>query len=486
MKTLLILLMAIFHGLLLSQYQTIESSLKRDLIEKAMWSDGNMYYFNNLKFPFEFNQTQTPIEVSGNLAYFNFSTENVVKTPIFSKSDSINSILSIVKDNNNVMYTFRVLRESNNDLNPSYFLEKRSNDLSQILETNQIYLTGNIGAIVNAFFDDNNILYLKGFQSQPQYRTAHYAIQMNNTILDNSSTYPLDKYQFHEIDDSTFISYASNTNQIIYYKKDTFEIVSGVNIVNQTISVNSKSKIIDNYFFLNGVLSGGSSQAPNLHSLYKHEIGSDTSDIIFIDSIVTTTEDARFANFSLDLIDTNYIYSGANYSDCPAIAGYNCIGSFKIYSNKFNGELRWSKTIGGDGNNELSDIYATPDSGCFVLFFRHTIEDSINNGDMFWLKYDKYGNEDPNYLSEFHLSTNAIEPEKKQIFVFPNPTSSVLNFSGLTGQVNISIYNLLGQKLYDGSSVNSQVDVTYLPSGTYFYKVSSAFGNASQGKFVKL
>jgi len=65
---------------------------------------------------------------------------------------------------------------------------------------------------------------------------------------------------------------------------------------------------------------------------------------------------------------------------------------------------------------------------------------------------------------------------------FPNPFNSATNISyriNQACQVNLSVYNILGQKLlvlYDGFQQAGQYSVSYnaegLPSGVYFYRLS--------------
>lgn len=485
MKLLIVLFLFLISLNSFCQYQSIESTLKRDYVEKSIWYDNDLFYYNINKYDFEFNNSDLNPEICGNLAYFDFSTKSIVKTPIYSKSDSISEIVSIIKDNYDVMYTFRQFRTSSADTSPSYFLEKRSDDLSEVVESNQIFISEDI-FVINAFFDQNDILRLKGLQVSPVFRGVYYEIDMNNLTFNFFTPPSFDKYQFHSINDSLNISYSEISEEIVYFKKDTFEIVDSVALISLVGNINSKSRILHNELFLNGKVNGSTWQEPVRHILYKHKLNSDTAIVVFVDS--TEVEDAQVSTNSIDLIDTNFIYSSSHFGGCTILSGYNCQATIKIYCNNSAGDLKWTKSIGGDGNNKLCNLYATPDSGLFVLFYRFVEEDSLRKGDMYWVKYDKFGNEEPDYLNEFYLSKPEVEKPFSDINVFPNPTTSILNFEGIPSNQpsQIKIYNTVGQLVYHSLISDSEIDISGLSHGTYFYQIQSSKGLLKTGKLIKL
>jgi len=487
MKTQLILILFLLPIQLFSQYQPIESTPQRDLIITCeLENNNNLFYFNSNKLLSDFNVSQTNSEISGNLAFFDFNSKIITKTSIYSKADSINYIISIVKDNYDNMYTIRSLRNSIIDTSPLHFLEKRSADLSVVIESTEIYLSTNINRVIKALFDDNDVLQIKAIQTVPNYESFHYSIDNGNVINNFTTLIGLDNYYFHDINDSTYISHLYASQQIIYHKKDTFEITKSVDLMNNTHFINEKSEIFENYLFLNGEINQGVWNQPSRHIVYKHEIESDTVIAIFIDSL--SQQDAHFAFNSIDLVDTNFIYTGSNFGYCPSVPDeYTCISSFKIYCITSLGELKWSKAIGGDANNWLHHIYATPDTGCLALFYRHAEIDSARNGDMFWIKYDKFGNEEPDYLNEFYLGVQDIEEKIEKIILFPNPTKESLNFTGLPENdfSRIKIYNTLGQLVYDRTIIDAKINIAHLNNGTYFYQIQGDDEILKNGKLIK-
>ena len=74
-----------------------------------------------------------------------------------------------------------------------------------------------------------------------------------------------------------------------------------------------------------------------------------------------------------------------------------------------------------------------------------------------------------------------------RVAVFPNPTSSILNFSHLDKEFKVEIYNLLGQRTLNTFVNQSQptIDVSGFESGTYVLKMSNDETNSAL-KFTKL
>ncbi|MFD1553890.1 hypothetical protein DNU06_17285 [Putridiphycobacter roseus] len=486
MKKSLLLILIFIPIITYSQVNTIEATSKRDLIVHLEQYNGDLYYYNSRKYNSEYVSTDINPEITGNLAYFDFVNKITIKTPIFSKVDSINTIALIIQDNYNSMYTIRSFWNSPNDINPEFFLEKRSQNLSMVLESNQIYLSGNIDKIVSAFFDENDVLHMKGLQPYPSFQSNYYSIYNNNTILEFPINAFVDFYDFHPINDSTYLTFYYDTQQIIYHKNDTFEIINAVDLLNHSHFINEKSVINENTLFINGRISQGVFGQPSRHVVYKHKINSDTAIAIFIDSI--PTQDVLSAHFAIDLIDSNYVYSGSSFGGCSVTDGYNCLSSFKIYCLTSDGNLNWEKSFGGDGNNLLQHIYATPDTGCLALFYRYVEEDSARNGDMYWVKYDKYGNEDPDYLSEFFLSTPIIPSNKENIHLFPNPTKGIINFKGIQNgkTIELKIYNMMGQLVFNEKIESSNVDISHLNLGSYIYQLKSNETVLKKGKIIKI
>ena len=73
------------------------------------------------------------------------------------------------------------------------------------------------------------------------------------------------------------------------------------------------------------------------------------------------------------------------------------------------------------------------------------------------------------YTVHFNCITSVIAKNEKYISVYPNPANDKLFVAGVSGDVEIEIMNLLGEKLYSGQIADKQaVDVGFLNNGVYF------------------
>ena len=83
---------------------------------------------------------------------------------------------------------------------------------------------------------------------------------------------------------------------------------------------------------------------------------------------------------------------------------------------------------------------------------------------------------------------NSIGSENNILNIYPNPSSGVYTLQ--TNEINnaktISIYTILGQKIYDTviSSNETTIDISNQPKGVYLYKVFGENGEAKSGKLV--
>ena len=79
------------------------------------------------------------------------------------------------------------------------------------------------------------------------------------------------------------------------------------------------------------------------------------------------------------------------------------------------------------------------------------------------------------------LAVNRVD--EIQYILFPNPTSSVLNIKGVTSDVSISIYDILGKELVSRKTAK-QIDINFLKKGIYFINISDGI-KTSVRKFIK-
>lgn len=75
------------------------------------------------------------------------------------------------------------------------------------------------------------------------------------------------------------------------------------------------------------------------------------------------------------------------------------------------------------------------------------------------------------YGVAFHTGANLSTSESnknKEITIYPNPVSDVLNVSGISSETDFEIYNAVGQMVNSGKISDSKVNVQQLIKGVYF------------------
>jgi hypothetical protein len=103
----------------------------------------------------------------------------------------------------------------------------------------------------------------------------------------------------------------------------------------------------------------------------------------------------------------------------------------------------------------------------------HTVEDFNNLGVAVWLQ-----DVDTKYIlqsTEASLVADIHENKEKKLLCFPNPSSGTLHLilPEFTGQYNIEMYSLTGEKVYESDITNqkNQLNLDFLQSGIYQLKV---------------
>ncbi|HET7818215.1 MAG TPA: C1 family peptidase [Bacteroidia bacterium] len=84
-----------------------------------------------------------------------------------------------------------------------------------------------------------------------------------------------------------------------------------------------------------------------------------------------------------------------------------------------------------------------------------------------------------------HVPTNVNDIDVSSASVYPNPSSGLFTFSGLTNENTIEVYDYIGNLVYQNTSKNSSVAVDLMDKshGIYMYKIINANGVKS-GKLM--
>ncbi len=182
------------------------------------------------------------------------------------------------------------------------------------------------------------------------------------------------------------------------------------------------------------------------------------------DETIITTTIANPASVAFYNIDS----SADGLKDIILSSGTNGAGN----------DIVWFKN---NGSGNFSDEHVIDDTQSNT--YKFVVDDFDNDGDLD-IASAAYNNDQISIFNnqKFVLSTEEFQAE---IFrIYPNPVGDYLRFDvSVLNEVGYSIYNVLGNKLFEGQLVkNESIDVTRLNSGIYYLQVNDS---GKVHKFIK-
>ena len=155
-----------------------------------------------------------------------------------------------------------------------------------------------------------------------------------------------------------------------------------------------------------------------------------------------------------------------------------------------SGDTMWTRTYGGSGDDRANFVQQTSDGG--YIFAGSTDSKGAGSTDVYVIKTNEYGMvtdiEKPSLQDKpasFHLAQNFPNPfNPKTVISYQLPVSS---------EVDLRIYNLLGQKLVTLISEKQPTgtyriewDASGFASGVYFYRLETDKGFTQAKKLILL
>ena len=87
-------------------------------------------------------------------------------------------------------------------------------------------------------------------------------------------------------------------------------------------------------------------------------------------------------------------------------------------------------------------------------------------------------------LSTLLVDAADISQEAAPLNIFPNPVNDILNIHGVTSNVHIQLFDLMGRMVLEQSGGDS-VDLQQVPNGAYILVVTSAQGVQTNSVLVQ-
>jgi len=76
-------------------------------------------------------------------------------------------------------------------------------------------------------------------------------------------------------------------------------------------------------------------------------------------------------------------------------------------------------------------------------------------------------------IGEVLQSTGIKQLSNGHLVLFPNPSSGLINISGITQAAEVKIYSIQGKLLKSLHQVETRIDISDLPTGVYFLNLKS-------------
>jgi len=120
--------------------------------------------------------------------------------------------------------------------------------------------------------------------------------------------------------------------------------------------------------------------------------------------------------------------------------------------------------------------------------FQANVGDTVNIG-ITSASFMQFDNFTLTYLASANPALSVLNPKSTaglSVEISPNPTSNFLNIKGLDAMSTVKIFNITGQRVFEGKAINSiySIDCSKYSQGMYLLQVESQ-GKAVNTKFIK-
>lgn len=184
------------------------------------------------------------------------------------------------------------------------------------------------------------------------------------------------------------------------------------------------------------------------------------------------------------------VYCSGTYNSPILTSGtktMNNVGDFDLFITKYNpnGECIWTTTFGGNRSDLFCGVKVdTYNNLCIVgNFYSSSIMVGSN-------QFNSKSGTDLFIAKLGSNSTTAVQEtgyfKFMNTFFYPNPSTGKLRFQEPSeGQWTITIYSLLGQKVYESPlSQSAEIDLSLQAKGIYYYRLFNTQGAVHRGSIV--
>ena len=182
---------------------------------------------------------------------------------------------------------------------------------------------------------------------------------------------------------------------------------------------------------------------------------------------------------SLDFISENSIYFGAttNMVNPPGLIYNNTW--FMLHKTDSDLNPLWTKWYGGNAYYEMFCILATNDSGCLMAGNKIDLNTNYLIRNIYLLKVDENGTFTG--IDYYHIKQEQL------ISIYPNPGRNQLTITNNTKNLYFELFDITGKILLKKfiPAYSTEVNVSHLRKGVYFYRIYDNKNIIKTGKWVK-
>lgn len=181
----------------------------------------------------------------------------------------------------------------------------------------------------------------------------------------------------------------------------------------------------------------------------------------------------------MDYFEPSCIYVGGvhNFQIGIWVPGPSWIAIARMNENL---EIESEKYIGGDVTYNFKTLTATPDSGVLITATWYDYESQSYERDAIILKLQY-----EDFISVGNNENHKIDI--KSAIVYPNPGRDMMYIRTTLFNTTLKLFNQSGQEVLAKNICQniSAIDVSYLPTGTYYWQLFDDRNFIEQGKWIK-
>lgn len=233
------------------------------------------------------------------------------------------------------------------------------------------------------------------------------------------------------------------------------------------------------FYFIGGHKYGTSSPSHTIPSIYRVNHSGEYS-LIYEDNNPDNHNLYMQTRKAFDYVDSTHLYIASlrtcNYITCPK--------EIYLYSINSNGTLNWLKKIPSVGF-DINRVIATSDLGCLLF-----VSSAGINKDIYLVKFDKFGNVEPNWLTANVLNIGeGSNLPLLTVALSPNPATDIVQFSypafADAAALSFTLYDAVGRQVLHQPQIGTQADISRLPQGIYYYQINQQGKPLQSGKLAR-